>query len=396
MKNLFKKSMAIATVTILAASMLQGYAQQKPVNPQELLQGRKAALIKTAEQAQTINSIKDEFDGKFYTMTYYADYMLDTLLAHGVCSNDEMTMFVAKYLLKPMVKDTIKADAACSAFQAVTPEGDIIYGRNLDYSFASPCSLMSRFAPKDGGYKSISMESLPFIGYKQGDLSDTTKDLSMVIGAPYMNLDGMNEKGVAMSVLQLSKRHGFEQYDPAKKNLYTTAAIRYVLDRAASTDQAIEMLSQYNMFAYAPNCESRSFHFLISDASGKTVVLEYIQPEGSTEWVMSVIDAKFVCNKFLTPGWDEGKEDCWRYTIIKKKFAETNGVLTEEEAMELLSAVSQKLKPEELTSNTQWSAVYNLTKRTVTLCFNRDYTRRFTYSLFEKTPDEPASDKKAE
>ena len=55
--------------------------------------------------------------------------------------------------------------------------------------------------------------------------------------------------------------------------------------------------------------------------------------------------------------------------------------MTEEEAMQLLASVSRGLNPEELTSNTHWSVVYNLTKKTATVCVARDFDNPLKYTL---------------
>ena len=54
---------------------------------------------------------------------------------------------------------------------------------------------------------------------------------------------------------------------------------------------------------------------------------------------------------------------------------------SEEEAMQLLASVSRGLNPAELTSNTHWSVVYNLTKKTATVCVARDFDNPLKYTL---------------
>ena len=55
-----------------------------------------------------------------------------------------------------------------------------------------------------------------------------------------------------------------------KVTLNTTTAIRLVLDKAANVEEAIELLSQYNIyFSGDVKC-----HFLIADAGGKSVLAE--------------------------------------------------------------------------------------------------------------------------
>ena len=63
-------------------------------------------------------------------------------------------------------------------------------------------AVMVRTAPKDG-YRSIGMADAGWVGYDIGSLSDGKSDLSAAVAMPYLIMDGMNEKGLAVSVLKL-------------------------------------------------------------------------------------------------------------------------------------------------------------------------------------------------
>ena len=58
---------------------------------------------------------------------------------------------------------------------------------------------------------------------------------------PYLMMDGINEDGFAISVLKLDGKPTLQQ-DPGKKKIFTTVAMRMLLDRASTVDQAISML----------------------------------------------------------------------------------------------------------------------------------------------------------
>ena len=52
---------------------------------------------------------------------------------------------------------------------------------------------------------------------------------------------------------------------------------RLALDRCTSVEQAVEVFRSHNFFADGENSDS-NYHFLIADASGKSVVVEYYRP----------------------------------------------------------------------------------------------------------------------
>ena len=58
----------------------------------------------------------------------------------------------------------------------------------------------------------------------------------------YAPLDGMNEKGLAVSVNMIQDSPGISQ-DSGKPALTTTTAVRLLFDRAADVEEALELLS---------------------------------------------------------------------------------------------------------------------------------------------------------
>ena len=56
------------------------------------------------------------------------------------------------------------------------------------------------------------------------------------------------------------------------------------------------------------------------------------------------------------------------------------GVMTEEQAMDLLEAVKQVPQPEKR-SSTQWSCVYNQTQGSVDIAIAMDYDNIYSFSL---------------
>ena len=154
-------------------------------------------------------------------------------------------------------------------------------------------------------------------------------------------------------------------------DITTTSAIRLLLDRAATVEEAVELLSQYDMHASAGSC----YHFHIADAKGGSVIVEYIDDE------MNIVQGDAATNFLLTPGeYDFGSgED--RYAVLRETLDANGGVFeSEEQAMELLKAVSQPVS-EEKKSSTQWSCVYNQQDAGVEIAMNMDYEKVYTFGL---------------
>lgn len=347
-----------------------------------------AALLQNKEQEATIATLKDVGDGELFTMDYKADYHLQEFIDADLKSQAEVKAFAAKTLLKmPQAPAGESMKPACSAFQAITPDGDVIYGRNFDYRFKDGASILVRTKPRKG-YKSLSMVSMNFVGLDGAKLTDGSTDLSLLVAAPLMQMDGMNEKGLAISVLVVVADDCSKQFEEGKHSIMTSVMIRMLLDRAKNVDQALEMLTHYNFFSDGFQKDRKkgnfsNYHFLLSDASGHTVVLEYIKedgPESDSKWVMNTVDEKYVTNHFRSEGWKHlGRQD-ERWKTMQKTLDEHDGVITAEQGMELLDAVHQT-PYENHEGKTQWSVIYNLTKRTATICVNGNYSKSYKFSL---------------
>lgn len=341
-----------------------------------------ANMLKNKQQADglTLTSCPDTaLNGLLYYLDFKNDYQLDKMLKADIRGLGDFKRYVGTKILSTgkVLVNLKKLKPGCTAFMAQAPNGDILYARNFDFTANGPSPVVvTKTAPADG-YRSVSLLSMSLLNYPKGSLSDGTTDVSLLAAAPYLLMDGMNEKGLAVSVLYLDPSDtttgtwygGTEQYDRHKHDIMTTTAMRLVLDRAASVDEALVLLDNYNMFANGKE-PAGSYHFLLGEKTGKSVVLEYIPVKG--KWTAAPLDAHCVTNFYLHPdlyGIGHGHD---RFDKTQHTLRSHNNIVTEEEAMGILQSVAQA-PSERKTSNTQWSVVYNLTKGTYMLSVGRDY-----------------------
>jgi len=380
--------LAYATYLVVIASCHSGNFSDTDCT----VTGNPAAFLKTDEQRSMINSLRDIADGHLYSIDYSADYMLTELMKNGGAKSSEQLMakVFGMMLSLPERGAVSQGEFGCSGFCVKSPDGDILVGRNFDYKFSSAANLLVRDLASEG-HVSIGIAALPFLDdelYKAGALSDGTTDLSIpAVSSVYCCMDGMNDQGLFIAVLSL-RDGGSVQHDTAKANIVPSLAIRIILDRCSSVDQALDVFRTHNFFADGDN-PTRNYHFLIADAGGKSAVVEYYRPgeeipvadPGAKDWTMNILDTDHVTNFYLTEGWQDIGVGHDRYDIIHATLESKNRVMTESECMELLKAVHTDLNPTEVTSNTQWSVVYNLTKRTASICVNKDYAAVCHFSL---------------
>ena len=318
----------------------------------------------------SIEQITDYADGyNLYRMDVKYDYSLDNIIDYGIQDDQTMIDAILKEAL-PLLPVKIKApNFGCTVFCLTDADGDVHMGRNYDFS-KDTSAMLVYCAPKDG-YKSIAFAALDNVSANVPD-ENIKKELASLT-APFICLDGMNEKGVSIAVLTLDS-------EPVRQNtgkpvIATTLAIRLVLDRAATTEEAVELLRSYDMFASS----GRDYHFYINDASGDGRVIEYDINGEPRELIDTPSEA---VTNFLIRYKDEvlpnqkngiyghGKE---RYDAVLKVLEMEKGNYTNDTVWNAMKSAAQDPSPNDITSNTQWSIAYNNTDLTAEIAIRRNW-----------------------
>lgn len=357
------------------------------------------------EQLNSLNSIVKVADN-YYMMNYTYDYDLDTLLESttGNSTSVGMLLYSAADVflqLNPEQKEIIAnlglyvdidaegvsgflqnlfgetANFGCTTFNATTPSGDAVFGRNYDYMNSPGLTVWTD--PEDG-YASVSTVSLYLLGYGGEFLPDTLLTSLLTLVAPYIPVDGMNEKGLSVGVLELETPETFQQTE--KKDITTTAVIRHVLDHAATVEEAVEIFNTYDMHdLLGVGC---TYHYQVADANGDTAIIEYANGE-TTILRPNETGTLVATNFWLSEGVDDpdgaGHD---RYETVVNMLTEKNFIVTEDEAMDILDATH--LEDSDLHGficSTLWSIVYNNTDRTFNVCAMYDFDKVYHFSVCE-------------
>lgn len=307
------------------------------------------AVIIFRNELRTLASLKKVDDYGMYQMTYYGDYGLDELLEKGFSSDRELEDFIIKRLTHGLPININVTGAGCTCFVYTDEKGDTVYGRNFDFPYSPSVQV---FTYPESGYASVSTANLGFVGYDEDNLPDTLFNSFLTLAAPYLTFDGMNEKGVAISLLAVPECDAGNQ---GRKMVNTSVMMRMVLDKAASADEAIELMKQYDIyFSGDIPC-----HFLLADSSGKSVIIEYY--DGGLKVVEPTEKCQVASNFIAYNGVNigEGFTEFDRYDMALNTILESGCNLSEKEAMELLAKLGVT---DGETDKLQWSVVYNLSQ----------------------------------
>ncbi|MGN1180003.1 MAG: carcinine hydrolase/isopenicillin-N N-acyltransferase family protein [Suilimivivens sp.] len=324
---------------------------------------------------QAANSIERLEDG-LYAMEYRGDYGFDDFLAGGGAASDsEVADYLVTFLSRGFYKiksDVQTGEFGCSTICTQDEHGTVFFGRNYDWAECQ--TMIVHTVPKDG-YESVSTCCLDFLGFSGDYAPDgSIMDRMQALAAIYVPLDGMNEKGLVVADLMAGDHEEIHQQTD-KPNLTTTTAIRLLLDQAADVDDAIALLSQYDM-----NSSIGSAHHLsIADAGGKSVVVEYVDGK------MLVMETKVVTNHYLADSEKQGVGSEQSHLRFDALAAHT-GPADEMGVRDLLESVAQKNYPQTAGSyeKTMWSIVYCPEGRCADFYFAENYERDYGLLLLEK------------
>ncbi len=315
----------------------------------------------------TLTSEVTQLENGMSAVKYSGNHMFDEFLTQGGASSDSgVVTFLSENVISSTGLSFGTFPFGCSTVSTVDPDGNYIFGRNFDWNF---CNAMIVHSVPESGYASISTVNTDLINMSGLKLSDLPDEIQAVI-CMYAPLDGMNEKGLVVSVNMIQDFATISQ-NTDKPDITTTTAIRLLLDKAANVNEAIELLDKYDMHA------SMGFmmHLAIADASGKSVAVEYVDNE------MIVIETPAVTNFYLAEGEKHGigtAQSHERYDILMKALSD-NKSMTMENIRDVLDSVSKHNFGE--FESTEWSAVFNQSTGEVHYYHRENYDTRYTFSI---------------
>ena len=313
-----------------------------------------------------------KLDEGLYYMEYKGDDGFDELIARGGGkSSGELAEYVMDFLSRgfyhPAV-DPAPAQYGCSALTARTPDDEVLMGRNFDFSSAT--GMILHTLPKRG-YETITTFNVEFFGFGKDWLPEGFANQYMAQTGLFFALDGINEKGLAVADLMAGDDAQTHQ-DSGKPALTTTTAICYLLKNAATVDEALELLRGIDMHSDI----GAAHHYAISDASGRSVVVEYVDN------AMEVVESAAVTNHYLCApkrnvGLAEGDR---RLDFLCSRLDAAGGRMAREQLTEAIASVSQPEREDQYLG-TAWTMVMDLTHPSVTYYARRHLDRPFRFGM---------------
>ena len=351
-----------------------------------------SALASESGKPSTVIRLDD--DGYLYYMDYTKDY-------YG-----------------PEVMDAMRKigyiDPGCSVFFTHNVSGEPITCRNYDYPHRvseedhslTGLNIILHCKP-EGKYESIAVadavwcdENNPFLQRGGPDQAGFDPELLNIL--PYQCMDGINEKGLYVSVQRVDIKEGDQ---PGRFPAGSSMLLRYMLDDCANVEEAIRKTETGIL---VPE-DWQDCHFMVTDADGRSVVIE------SRNGAISIIPSDICTNFYLgsddmedsyrngrlreeavkmtdedmTPDYHYGyghgyhrfvtilgQLECYRDTVREDYYT----VMPESTALVILQSVLQNpYTSASGISMTQYSAIYNNEKKTVKVWSFQNFSKSFVF-----------------
>ncbi len=309
----------------------------------------------------------------------------------------------------------IMGSGGCSAFYCRDEQGELLSCRNYDLphrdksgSFTG-LNVVLRCRPRKG-YASLGVADAAWLSmlklpYTMGALDEGKVCRIPAALLPWLTMDGINEKGLCLSIHALDLKAGeapVNQQVEGRETMSVNELLRFGLDECANVEEFLALADSVNLH----HLLHADFHIFAADATGRAVVLEW----RCNELYVTAQDAVtnfYVCSDDGCDSYRKGKlkerftpppatarsyhygygHGYGRFYALAEALSahgsreEELAVFTTEEAAELLSAVSQRFNAADLTSATQYSAIYHHGRLSLDIFSMRDYGKMYSFTL---------------
>jgi penicillin V acylase-like amidase (Ntn superfamily) len=161
---------------------------------------------------------------------------------------------------------------ACTRILWNTNKLAVVVGRTMDWpeSTEPVLTVFPRGSEHDGGRldsEEIVKDNAAKWSAKYGSVVTTLYGLGTI--------DGLNEKGLAIHLLYLTATD-YGQRDASKSAVLASLWGQYMLDNAASVEEALKLQEAIQIIMVEARGRKASLHLAMEDASGDSAIVEYI------------------------------------------------------------------------------------------------------------------------
>lgn len=248
--------------------------------------------IAGASEMSALTTLKQVSSHPYYTMTY-ENFDYSDMVTEELENNDAaIKYFKSKFFkglsgLIPGENQNDYATKGSIAFYGRAFTNTYMKGRIYN-SYNVPILMVT--AKPENGYKSWNIIDMSDVGMKsQQEIDAWLNNSFQTVAATYCVSEGINSELFSASLISCPIA---ECDDTSLVNITPFMAIRLMLDRAATVESAIDLLSGYDI-----DFSSGAYHFFISERYGNSAIIEYIDGKMSVTYTASNIHHQICTNK---------------------------------------------------------------------------------------------------
>ena len=323
----------------------------------------------------------------------------------------------------------INAPRGCSGFVCKNPNGELLFGRNLDGTPGAMVILFNK-NPRPGEYKSVMLSNMTYaqrwngtdVYDKDSCLLNPKTNIDVMLRQNTAVMDGMNEYGLCFAAYQLpntqdgteiefpndTKRPiSIDQQAEGKEQITLSVLHHLMLSTCKTVKDVVGLFNKYN---YTTLLSKTNVHWFVADASGDYRVFEYwnrydkdSQTWKDTLYIMGENDrmagthgalAQVPYEYFSIENYYANPEanytfntDRWQNTFsnktrVHRMMSAYTPVMTEEQALLCLQEGNFGMEiPGQVTD---WSCVYNPVKGTLLFNMRDDMSAVYSINVFDE------------
>lgn len=163
---------------------------------------------------------------------------------------------------------------ACTGITFTAKDGSVVRGRTMEFNYDMKSNVI--VSPRGFERTGTTPDGTPGLTWKAKYASVGTNALDI----PVM-IDGLNEKGLSAGIFYFAESAKYQDYtaEDAGKTLGIWELASYILDNFATTEEVKDALP--NVLVAASKLQPYNVvlpgHLVVTDVSGKTIVIEYSQ-----------------------------------------------------------------------------------------------------------------------
>lgn len=232
-----------------------------------------------ASEMAALTTVKQISDHPYYTMTY-ENFDYSELLNEELSDNDAVIQYYKNKFFKsaaaivPGGNENENNPKGSVAFFGRTFIDTYMKGRIYN-SYDTPLAMI--ITKPENGYKAWNIVDLSDVGLQsEENLDQWYSNAFQTVAAAYCVSEGINQEGLSVSLISCPVANCT---DSQKANITPSLAVRLMLDRAATVQNAIDVLDGYDI-----DFSGGAYHFFVSEKTGNSAVIEYVNGKMSVTY----------------------------------------------------------------------------------------------------------------